>query len=158
MVVTHLFAKKFHMFLDKMMTFWIVDIRWHIYWIVVLTHIQIIYNNIRQENNIRQVNNIRQEKESFTDLHSVTVNQVIYAVDRLKARKADICDYLLSDNAKNDTNMLLVYISLLFFSMLRQGDILVYCYLHWFPYPYPYRKTGGERKMTLFEQPTWKCI
>ena len=70
------------------------------------------------------VNNIRHEKESSRHFHSVTVDQIIYAVDKLKAGKADSCDDLLSDNFKNDTNMLYVYILFLFSIMLSHGTSL----------------------------------
>ena len=76
------------------------------------------------------VNNIRQEKESSSHFHYVTVDQVIYAVDKLKVGKADSCDDLLSDKFKNTTNMLYVYISFLFSMMLVTGlPLLVFSYL-----------------------------
>ena len=53
--------------------------------------------------------------------HCITVEQVKFAINKLKPGKSDSTDGLLSDNFKNDTHLLYSYIALLFTCMLTHG-------------------------------------
>ena len=53
--------------------------------------------------------------------HCITVEQVKFAINKLKPGKSDSTDGLLSDNFKNGTHLLYSYIALLFTCMLTHG-------------------------------------
>ena len=53
--------------------------------------------------------------------HSITVQQIKCATSKLKPGKSDLIEQLSSDNFKNGTHMLNVYISLLFTCMPTHG-------------------------------------
>ena len=56
-----------------------------------------------------------------THTHCVTVEQVKFAINKLKPGKSDSTDGLLSDNFKKGTHLLYSYIALLFTCMLTHG-------------------------------------
>ena len=53
--------------------------------------------------------------------HCITVEQVKFAINKLKPGKSDSTDGLLSDTLKNGTHLLYSYIALLFTCMLTHG-------------------------------------
>ena len=53
--------------------------------------------------------------------HSITVQQIKCAISKMQSGKSDSIEQLSSDNFKNGTHMLNVYISLLFTCMLTHG-------------------------------------
>ena len=53
--------------------------------------------------------------------HDITVEHVTYAIIHLKSENNDNFEGLTSDNFRNDSHLLNVYISLLFSTMLSQG-------------------------------------
>ena len=55
------------------------------------------------------------------DTHSITVKQIKCAISKLKPGKSDSIEQLSSDNFKNGTHLLNVYISRLFTCMLTHG-------------------------------------
>ena len=57
----------------------------------------------------------------FTHTHYITVEQVKYAIHKLKSGKSDCIDGIVSDNFKNGTDLLFTLISLLFSAMLIHG-------------------------------------
>ena len=57
----------------------------------------------------------------FTHTHHITVEQVKYAIHKLKPGKSDCIDGIVSDNFKNGTDLLFTLISLLFSAMLIHG-------------------------------------
>ena len=59
--------------------------------------------------------------DKYIHTHSIYVELVSNAINHLKLDKNDCIDGLSSDNFKNDTHLLNVYISLLFSSMLVHG-------------------------------------
>ena len=67
--------------------------------------------------------------------HDITVEHVTNAISHLKSEKNDNFEGLSSDNFKNGTHLLNVYISLLFSTMLSHGHTvqhpLVCYYQHW---------------------------
>ena len=52
---------------------------------------------------------------------NITVEQVKFAINKLKPGKSDSTDGLLSDNFKTGTYLLYIYIALLFICMLTHG-------------------------------------
>lgn len=57
----------------------------------------------------------------YTHTHNISVEQVNFAIDKLKSEKSDCKEGLTSDNFKNGTHLMKVYISLLFTTMLSHG-------------------------------------
>lgn len=57
----------------------------------------------------------------FTHTHVITVEHVQFAINKLKSGKSDSIDELLSDNLKNGTHLLSMYISHLLNCMLVHG-------------------------------------
>ena len=53
--------------------------------------------------------------------HCTTVEQVKFAINKLKPEKSNSTDGLLSDNLKNGTHLLYSYIAFLFTCMLTHG-------------------------------------
>ena len=53
--------------------------------------------------------------------HSITVQQIKCAISKLKLGKSDSIEQLSSENFKNGTHMLNIYISLLFTCMFTHG-------------------------------------
>ena len=69
----------------------------------------------------------------YIHTHFIYVELVSNAINHLKLDKNNCGDGLSSNNFKNGTQLLNVYISLLFSSMLVHGTLLLDCYyLHWF--------------------------
>ena len=57
----------------------------------------------------------------FTHTHHITVEQVKYAIHKLKPGKSNCIDGIVSENFKNSTDLLFTLISLLFSVMLIHG-------------------------------------
>ena len=64
----------------------------------------------------------------FTHTHYITVEQVKYAIHKLKPGKSDCIDGIVSDNFKNGTDLLFTLISLLFSAMLIHGIAPIVAY------------------------------
>ena len=57
----------------------------------------------------------------YIHTHDITVEHVTNAIIHLKSENNDNFEGLTSDNFRNDTHLLIVYVSLLFSAMLSQG-------------------------------------
>ena len=69
--------------------------------------------------NVASCNNT--DSTCIVHTHYVTHDQVQCAINKIKLGKSDCIDGMLSDNFKNGTIKLNIYISLLFSSMLTHG-------------------------------------
>ena len=61
------------------------------------------------------------DNDAYTHTHDITVAHVKNAIHKMKSRKSDCIDGILSDNFKEGTDSLYTLISLLFSSMLMHG-------------------------------------
>ena len=67
------------------------------------------------------IDNISHITSNHIHTHDITVERVTHAITHLKSEKNDNFEGLSSDNFKNNTHLLNVYISLLFSTMLSHG-------------------------------------
>ena len=67
------------------------------------------------------IDNVNHESSNHIHTHDITVEHVTNAISHLKSEKNDNFEGLSSDNFKNGTHLLNVYISLLFSTMLSHG-------------------------------------
>ena len=67
------------------------------------------------------IDNVNHKSSNHIHTHDITVEHVTNAITHLKSEKNDNFECLSSDNFKNGTHVLNVYISLLFSTMLSHG-------------------------------------
>ena len=67
------------------------------------------------------IDNVNHKSSNHIHTHDITVKHVTNAITHLKSEKNDNFEGLSSDNFKNGTHLLNVYISLLFSTMLSHG-------------------------------------
>ena len=67
------------------------------------------------------IDNVNHKSSNHIHTHDITVEHVTNAISHLKSEKNDNFEGLSSDNFKNGTHLLNVYISLLFSTMLSHG-------------------------------------
>ena len=68
-------------------------------------------------------NNHTCTKHIHKHTHIISIEQIQFAITKLKSGKGDCIDGIMSDNFKNGTDMLYLYISLLFNCMLCHGIV-----------------------------------
>ena len=78
------------------------------------------------------IDNVNHKSSNHIHTHDITVEHVANAITHLKSEKNDNFEGLSSDNSKNDTQLLNVYISLLFSPCYHTVHRSLVCYYqHW---------------------------